>query len=1522
MLKRLKLLLALASLLPAGQVVRAQSTFHIDSAQPASAGTIALTGRLPDFTRNGYQVCVSPTAAPHAAPLSPTLVKGVATVPAPAQRPASVYIVRTGQPCNGTHDPLLSNAVTLKANGGLTPDGGPPANTKVGSVGTITATPNPVQANSSTTLTAQFMKDPATPNTAPEPGAPSGPVTFTVGTQTIPGSNLVLDSTAVFKPQAAIPLTVPSAAAPVITPATGTYTGSQTITISDATASALIYYTTDGTTPTAQSTLYGAPFTITTSTTVNAIAIAAGYANSVVSTAVYTLTFGSPAQLVFTTQPTNTGVTLPITPAVTVAVEDVNGNVVGNSTLPVTIALGANPAESTLSGTTTVSAVDGVATFSNLSLNALGNGYTLVASGPGIPAATSSAFNIIPYPITFSLPGTLIGIGATLPGSFTLSNPAPEGGVTVTLSSSTPANVTITPATVTVPAGQTTGSFTYSGVAAGASTLTASATGYTSATAVVTTTTSLISVGAIPTIAPGQTVDLPLSLATPAPPGGITVHFTSGSPQIATITPSIFVPAGQSVASANPQITGVTSGTSVITATATGYAPYVSIPPATVTVTATFPGSITINQSSGFNIQLSISYPAPVGGITFTLSSDSTSVVTLPASVTIVHGASSVQIPLTGVAPGQTTIRADSPGITEATSTVYVDNTINVGAITTGNLLEVGEGVGFDVAPPTPTTVTLTVANPAIATISTSGSAVGTASLTIPNLTGSYIGTIYFQGQSVGSTMVTVSAPGYATATATITVDPSGFAINGYYATFPTTTLSAPTSIQVFPAILTPGTLTYIGNATLNPGIPNISVPLTSSTPAAGTVSNSPLIFHAGDTQESFTFQPAAAGTTTLTLVTPTGFSTGSQYQSAVATVTAPVISVSDDTTGVKLQTSFGIALSQTAPKPVTVTVTSNNPAVALVSATGTSVGSTTATFASVTGPAGTLFVQGVSVGTTTLTISAPGFADATSNITVGPSGFAISGYYAGTNNTTTFSSPTTFPVYPAILNTSLAYVSNGTISPGVGTITLPITNSSTSVGAVTSPLTFNPGDTQQNATFTPAGAGTTTLTLSTPAGFSTGTQYQTSTFVVTAPPINQSDVTAGVKLQSGTGIGLSLTSPNPVTITVTSSNPAVALLSTSQTAVGSASLTFPNATSGPGAIYVQGISTGTATLTTSASGFQTATNTITVVPSGFVLNNSSFTTTTFSGPNGVSVVPALLDQNLNYAGYGTLSPGAGTVTVSLTDSNSGIGTLTNVPLSFTAPSGGQYATFTPVAAGATTLSLVPTPGFTTPNNDQSIVATVTAPGINTNDQTLGVNLESSVGIGLSQSPPNPVTITVISNGPAIAAISSDPTVAGGTTVTFPNSNGGTVYVQGLSLGTTTLTISAPGYSNAISHITVQPAGFAINTGDFTASVGDQPTQIQVEPYYLNPGTLTIASYPQTVSPTAGAVNVPMTSSNTAVGTISNAPLMFNGNSSSSDGVAYGTFTPLATGTSTILIGTPEGFSTPSQQQSITATVQ
>ena len=78
-------------------------------------------------------------------------------------------------------------------------------------------------------------------------------------------------------------------ATPVFSPAASTYTTTESITITDATPGAVIYYTTNGIAPTSASTKYTAPVAITQSTDFQAIAIATGYVNSVVAKANYTL---------------------------------------------------------------------------------------------------------------------------------------------------------------------------------------------------------------------------------------------------------------------------------------------------------------------------------------------------------------------------------------------------------------------------------------------------------------------------------------------------------------------------------------------------------------------------------------------------------------------------------------------------------------------------------------------------------------------------------------------------------------------------------------------------------------------------------------------------------------------------------------------------------------------------------------------------------------------------------------------------------------------------------------------------------------------------------------------------------------------------------------------------------------------------------------------------------------------------------------------------------------------------------
>lgn len=97
---------------------------------------------------------------------------------------------------------------------------------------------------------------------------------------------------------------------PVFTPAPEFFTGSVSVTISSTTPSAAIYYTTNGSTPTTGSTPYTGPVSLSATTTVNALAVASGYQNSSIGTAVYTLGSTAPTSCSMITSPSTSTLTV------------------------------------------------------------------------------------------------------------------------------------------------------------------------------------------------------------------------------------------------------------------------------------------------------------------------------------------------------------------------------------------------------------------------------------------------------------------------------------------------------------------------------------------------------------------------------------------------------------------------------------------------------------------------------------------------------------------------------------------------------------------------------------------------------------------------------------------------------------------------------------------------------------------------------------------------------------------------------------------------------------------------------------------------------------------------------------------------------------------------------------------------------------------------------------------------------------------------------------------------------------
>ena len=101
-------------------------------------------------------------------------------------------------------------------------------------------------------------------------------------------------------------------------------------------------------------------------------------------------------RLAFSVPPEDAIAGRPLTPSVVVL--NANGSTATRANINVTLSIGPNSPAGTLSGTVTVAAVNGVASFRDVSIDKAGGGYTLLASAPSLTGATSAAFSVFPGP--------------------------------------------------------------------------------------------------------------------------------------------------------------------------------------------------------------------------------------------------------------------------------------------------------------------------------------------------------------------------------------------------------------------------------------------------------------------------------------------------------------------------------------------------------------------------------------------------------------------------------------------------------------------------------------------------------------------------------------------------------------------------------------------------------------------------------------------------------------------------------------------------------------------------------------------------------------------------------------------------------------------------------------------------------------------------------------------------------------------------------------------------------------------
>ncbi len=284
----------------------------------------------------------------------------------------------------------------------------------------------------------------------------------------------------------------------------------------------------------------------------------------------------------------------------------------------------------------------------------------------------------------------------------------------------------------------------------------------------------------------------------------------------------------------------------------------------------------------------------------------------------------------------------------------------------------------------------------------------------------------------------------------------------------------------------------------------------------------------------------------------------------------------------------------------------------------------------------------------------------------------------------------------------------------GGTTATINVTESDvsgTGVGTISSsPVTITGGSFFTTTEFTPLNAGTALITVSEPTPFSTPNQtmspYQKVDIQVSVPGFG---IASGISIGNNLEVPATLTlgAPAPasgLTVTIQASGGGLLFASTDKT-VGTAKLTISIPSGGTSATYIiqaQG-SSGTASYTVSGPGYATRTGTITLTPSGPVVQGvdgfGEDLVSLSAGPTTVTVFMAQLNADNSFSGsIQALAPlASGPLSISLTSSDITIGTVQS-PVTITgglASANGVSTTFTPVAVGMTTLSLVKPAGYT-----------------------------------------------------------------------------------------------------------------------------------------------------------------------------------------------------------------------------------
>jgi hypothetical protein len=1100
-----------------------------------------------------------------------------------------------------------------------------------------------------------------------------------------------------------------------------------------------------------------------------------------------------------------------------------------------------------------------------------------------------------------------------------LSAPAPTGGFTVQLSSSD-ATVATVPTSVTVAAGQTNADFSVTTLSkAGQTTIIARRDTVSVATGIVNVALRKLAFSVTTNyVAVNGTTGGRVTLAQPAPAGGLTIQMASSATGIATVGPTSLAFA-EGETQKDVTITGKAVGNTSITASASGVESASQSIVVTNNVVAFGSSALTIGKDLQLSTVVQIANTAPAGGLRVRISSSNSNVLLSGSETT---------------AGTQTLERSISQGQFQSPA-FYVQSLAATGAAQL--TIEVLNNPDPPYAGGTPLTVTMV---PSGFTLYCQSGDCGFANnqYTLATSTQADPTLMYLQAEAL---------------------DPSNSANNSI----------GVQNVRGGATIALPLTLTNSGLGgfrAFNGGTPGnvitqVSVP-------------------GGEYFQYFFFDPNDAGSGgngTIGYTKPSGAGTplsgGQPYlQSIPLIVTSTPVSFiysGNARIGKDLQITLGLSIPGAAPAGgLQVRVSSSNANV-LLSGSETAAGTQTLEVAI---PAGstqspTFYTQALaSTGTaelsvTVLTSPNPGYGPGTPlTVTMVPSGFMLycqSGNcgFAGnqyTLATSTQADPTLMYLQAVALEPSN---DNNVIAAqdvrGGATIALPLTLTNSGLGGfraynggtpgnVITQVSVPGGEYYQYFFFDPNDAGSGgngTIGYTKPSGAGTplsgGQPYlQSIPLTVTSTPVSFTNTSSKVGKDLQLTQGLSIPGAAPaggLRVRVSSSN-ANLLLSGSETAAGTQTLelTIPEGNTQSPAFYMQALtSTGTAELTVTVltspnPGYGGGTPlTVTMVPSGFTLycqsggcgfagNQYTLATSTQADPALMYLQAEALDP-LNSANNSLGAQnvrGGATIALPLTLTNSSLGAFkaynngtpgsATTQLSLTGGEYYQYFFFDPNNAGSGgngTIGYTKPSGAGTPLSGgqpylQSIPLTVTSTPVSfvsPGNDRVGKDLQLAQGLSIPGAAPAGGLRVRVSSSNANLLLSASETAAGTQTLelTIPegNTQSPTFYTQALTAtGTAELTVTVltspnPGFGPGTPlSVTMVPSGFGLycsgNCGfannQYTLATSTQadPTLLFLQAEALDPSNLSTNSIgPQNVRGGA-TIALPLTLTNSGLG--------------------------------------------------------